>query len=213
MTSDFLIFDLDGTISNPAVGIYRSINFALAHFGYPEIDEAEVSRHIGPPLDTTFMTLTKTKSHAQIEALVEKFRERYSEVGYTENVLYPGVESALMRLSHAGVRLGVCTSKRSDFAQAILEMFDLRRLFEFVYGGDVGISKADQLRELLQRGIAGPGSTMVGDRAIDIRAAKENGLASIGVLWGNGSKLELVKAGADRLFTDPRQLAMLTYAA
>jgi phosphoglycolate phosphatase len=145
-------------------------------------------------------------------ALVAKFRERYADVGYSENSLYPGVPDALDRLFRRGTRLGLCTSKRIDFAERILTMFGLRAHFEFVSGGDVGVAKAVQLSQLLKGGLAGPGSTMVGDRAIDIVAGKTNALRAIGVLWGHGSESELADAGADRLLSDPIQLEVLADA-
>jgi uncharacterized protein len=91
-------------------------------------------------------------------------------------------------------------------------MFGLRARFEFVSGGDVGVTKAAQLSQLLKGGLAGPGSTMVGDRAIDIVAGKTNALRAIGVLWGHGSESELADAGADRLLSDPIQLEVLADA-
>lgn len=207
--SNHLIFDLDGTISDPALGTLRSINYALRSFGYPELLESEISAYIGPPIDLTFKGLTRSDSEVHILALVAKFRERYAEVGYSENVLYPGIDAAVDDLVRRGVRLGLCTSKRVDFADRILTLFGLRGHFEFVCGGDVGIAKTAQLSRLLADGVAGPGSTMVGDRAIDVLAGKTNALRSIGVLWGHGSESELVDAGADRVLSEPSQLAEL----
>jgi phosphoglycolate phosphatase len=212
MASDHLIFDLDGTISDPAVGICRSMNYALTHFGYAEIRDAEVSAFIGPPIDVTFRALTQSDSHQHIAALVTRFRERYSDVGYSENSLYAGIEDALKGLLERGARLGLCTSKRSDFAEKILAMFGLLRRFEFVCGGDVGISKSAQLSQLVRDRVTGQGSTMIGDRAIDILAGKANGLRSVGVLWGHGSEAELRDVGADRILSNPFQLSELVDA-
>ncbi len=85
--TSFLIFDLDGTISDPAVGIGRSINYALQHFGYPIIQDHEVPQYIGPPLDATFHALSGNVSSEHIAALVAKYRERYADVGFSENML------------------------------------------------------------------------------------------------------------------------------
>jgi len=90
----FLVFDLDGTISDPVVGIGRSINHALAHFGHSTIPDSEVSRYIGPPLDWAFKTITGSSSPEHLAALVAKYRERYADVGYSENTLYPCVPQA-----------------------------------------------------------------------------------------------------------------------
>jgi phosphoglycolate phosphatase len=145
--------------------------------------------------------------------LVAKYRERYADVGYSENTLYPGIDGALAKLAQSGSRLGVCTSKRIDFAEKVLSMFHLRSHFHFVIGGDVGVSKTTQLKNLLTEGLATPGSTMIGDRAIDILAGKSNSLRSIGVLWGHGSQAELVAVGADQVLSDPLELGGLGYAA
>jgi phosphoglycolate phosphatase len=212
MTDAHLIFDLDGTISDPAVGIHRSINYALEHFGHPEVSKSVISAHIGPPIDLTFKGLTQIDSDLHIMALVAKFRERYGEIGYSENSVYPGIGDALERLTLRRARLGVCTSKRVDFAERILTVFGLRRHFEFVCGGDVGVSKTVQVSRLLEAGTTGHGSTLIGDRAVDVLAAKANSLRAIGVLWGYGSEAELEDAGADRVLLDPAQLGELADA-
>ena len=118
MKYDFLIFDLDGTISDPKKGIVRSMNAALKCHGFAERGEEELSTLIGPPLDAAFAALVSTTDSALIGSLVSKFRERYSDVGYSENVLYPGVAEALEQLSSiSDIQLGICTSKRVDFAE------------------------------------------------------------------------------------------------
>jgi phosphoglycolate phosphatase len=204
-----LILDLDGTISDPSVGILRSINYALTSFGYATIGDSEVAAYIGPPIDVIFRSLTRARSNEHILDLVARFRERYADVGYSENSLYPGIPEALEVLRQRGAKLGLCTSKRGDFAERILTMFGLRQHFTFVSGGDVGISKSAQLSRLLSDGLAGPGSTMIGDRGIDIFAGKANSLRTVGVLWGHGTESELVDAGPDRVLSDPLQLGEL----
>ena len=204
-----LIFDLDGTLSDPVVGIGRSLNYALEAFGYRSLAACEVSRYVGPPLDRAFRQIVPDASHDTVLALVAKYRERYSDLGYAENTLYPGITDALAAISSDGVQMGVCTSKRREFAERILELFNLRQHFLFVDGGDVGVGKADQLRALLDQGTVGPASTMIGDRAVDIEAARANGLAAVGILWGHGTKAELLRAAPDRLLESPVELAAL----
>ncbi len=188
---DLLLFDLDGTLSDPLVGIGRSINYALAHYGYAERELEQLSVHIGPPLDETFKALTGVATPSHIHALVAKYRERYADVGYSENVLYPGIPEALAALGKAGIPMGVCTSKRVDFAEKILEMFNLRPHFHFVSGGEIGIHKWQQMQALLADGQVSTSSVMVGDRAVDMVAAHHNDLAAAGVLWGHGTRGEL----------------------
>lgn len=204
-----LVFDLDGTLTDPLRGISRCVNHALTCQGQEEAPEASVAALIGPPLDQIFQTLVPGASAAVVEEFVAKYRERYALLGYAENEIYDGVADALTSLSEAGLRMGVCTSKRVDFAEKILEHFGLRSHFEFVDGGDVGVSKAQQLEALRRNGWVGAHSRMIGDRAVDILAAHENGLSSVGVLWGYGSRAELAEAGADEILTEPERLLQL----
>lgn len=206
---DTLVFDLDGTISDPAVGIRRSIDFALARFGFPPMPEAAISLHVGPPLDATFRALTSETSPARIAELVAAFRERYGAIGYAENVLYPGIPEAIEQLAQRGVTLAVCTSKRVDFAERILVLFGLRAHFAVVSGGEIGVEKAHQLGELLAARRIGGRSVMIGDRAIDIHAARRNDLRAVGVLWGHGPHVELESAGPERILAAPHELADL----
>lgn len=206
---DMLLLDLDGTISDPAEGIGRSIDHALVSYGYAPLVPGTVSAHIGPPLDDTFRQLTGTTCEDRIAALVARYRERYAEKGYAENTLYPGVTGALARLTERGIPLGLCTSKRVDFAEQVLSHFALREHFVVVSGGDIGIPKAEQLGRLIDASEVGPGSVMIGDRAVDVHAGRANGLRAVGVLWGHGSVEELETAGPDRLLEHPDELAGL----
>ena len=201
-----LVFDLDGTLSDPAVGIGRCINHALRHYGHPAIADADVPRYIGPPLDESFAAIVRGASAQHVAALVERYRDRYADIGYAENTIYAGIPEALGALRDAGATLGVCTAKRVDFAERILDHFGIRRHFAFVSGGDVGIRKAGQLAALLRDGAIDGRATMIGDRAVDIVAAKANGLRSVGVSWGHGGVAELRAAGPDVLLESPAEL-------
>src|SRR5690606_23739053 len=119
----------------------------------------------GPPIDLTFETLVPQAGPAGVAVLVASYRERYGRVGYAENTLYPGVPDMLDRLRAAGFRCGVCTSKRRDFADQVLDLFELTRHFDFVSGGDVGVRKADQLALLRTQGTIDAAAVMIGDRA------------------------------------------------
>jgi phosphoglycolate phosphatase len=209
MTHDLVLFDLDGTLSDPLAGIGRSLNFALAHFGYATRALSDLAQYVGPPLDDTFKALTGVSGDKEIKALVAKYRERYVEVGYAENVLYPGVAEALARLSKANIPLAVCTSKRQDFAEKILARFGLLPYFRFISGGEIGIHKTQQIQALVAQGLVSRLSLMVGDRAIDVSAAHSNGLQAGGVLWGYGSPAEVVGAKPRYLFHSPGELLRL----
>ena len=209
MPHDLLLFDLDGTLSDPLEGIGRSINYALTHFGFPEQPMADLAAFIGPPLDGSFRAITGIHEVEVVVALVAKYRERYAEVGYSENVLYPGIAEALDSLGRAGMPMAVCTSKRVDFAQQILEMFGLRHHFRFVSGGEIGTHKWQQMAALRSQNQVTLSSVMIGDRAVDMVAAHRNGLTAAAVLWGYGSPAELHAEAPRYCFATPGDLLQL----
>lgn len=209
MHYDLLIFDLDGTLSDPGTGIARSINYALARHGYEVRPESELVRYIGPPIDRIFAAITGSSEVSEISALVGTYRKRYGAVGYAENTICEGVPQALEQLAGAGARLGVCTSKRQDFAEKILEMFGIRKYFLFVDGGDIGINKWQQMEGLVREGVVTRNSVMIGDRGVDLVAAHRNGLSSAGVLWGYGSGEELRRENPRHLLDSPAALLLL----
>ncbi len=204
---DVVLFDLDGTLSDPLEGIGRSLNYALTHFGYPTRPLTELARYIGPPLDAGFRELTGSTDAAHIDELVVRYRERYGDIGYAENTLYAGIPELLAGLRGHGYRMGVCTSKRADFAEKILDLFGLRAHFDFVSGGEIGTPKWQQLGALCARGLASTRSLMVGDRAVDMIAAHRNGLTAAGVLWGFGDRAELQAENPLHLFSRPDQIS------
>ena len=210
MKYEYLIFDLDGTISDPKDGIVKCLNHALSSHSFPIQDEEELSTYIGPPLDSTFKAITNSDNTDLIASLVTKYRERYSEIGYSENVIYKGIPEILETLaSISKIKLGICTSKREDFARKILDLFGLTHYFCFINGGDVGIEKWQQLGYLLDNCIISSQSVMIGDRYIDITAAQKNKLSAAGVLWGYGSHSELSEHKPSHLFTKPCELESL----
>ena len=209
MNYDTLLFDLDGTISDPLEGIGRSINHALDHFGYSQIPMDEIAQHIGVPLDGLFRLFSEETADETILPMVDIYRERYIEVGYAENELYPEMPEILRSLTQSGMCMGICTSKRKDYATKIVEMFGLLDCFEFVSGGDVGISKAQQIEDLVRDGLASANSLMIGDRAVDLTSGHANGLGAAGVLWGFGSREELEKENPRHLFSEPEELLEL----
>ena len=141
--------------------------------------------------------------------LVDAYRDRYSRVGYAENVLYEEMKTVIPDLADSGYRLGVCTSKRADYAEKIVDMFDLLHHFEFVDGGDVNIRKSAQIERLVANGVDAETAVMIGDRGVDIEAAAHSGVASIGVTWGFGDRNELKLARADHIVETPAELLEL----
>jgi phosphoglycolate phosphatase len=204
-----VVFDLDGTLSDPLQGIGRSINHALSRHGYDERPVSELAGFVGPPLDETFRLLTGREDTAHVRELVASYRERYSDVGYAENAVYEGVPAMLDSLAASGVVLGICTSKLSVFAERILSHFGLREHFAFISGGDIGVHKWQQLAALRAQGQLDDAAVMVGDRAIDIDAAHRNRISSCGVSWGFGSVEELRSASPRYLCDRPGEIAEL----
>jgi len=213
MGAPVVVFDLDGTISDPLVGFARSINHALRLQGLPDREPHELTRFIGPPLIESAIELTGSDDPARHERLIADYRRRYGESGYAENTLYDGIPEALHALRDTGATLGVCTSKRVDFAEAILRRFGLRELFAFVSGGDIGVHKWQQLQALREAGAVDGDTVMVGDRAVDITSAHRNGLHACGVLWGFGSLAELQSEQPRHLAEKPDDLRRLLRAA
>jgi phosphoglycolate phosphatase len=205
---DLILFDLDGTISNPLEGIGKSINYALTQFNYKPLELSEIAKYIGPPLDETFTLITGSETKSK--ALIAKYRERYGDIGYSENALYPGINEALIALSRTGTPMAVCTSKLRSFAEKILDMFNILHHFQFISGGDVGVTKYQQIEFLVSKNKASKSTVMVGDRAVDIIAAHKNGLTGCGVLWGYGSYLELTDESPSYLFNAPNDLIQLS---
>lgn len=207
---ELVLFDLDGTLSDPLEGIGRSINHALAHFGYPERTLDELAWCIGPPLADSFPILTGRPDPTHTEALILKYRERYGSIGYAENTLYPGIAELLAALATRGVPMALCTSKRTDFAEQVLDHFGLRQHFRFVSGGasrsGLAHQKWEQMAELRAQGLVGERSLMVGDRKFDMVAAHRNGLSAAGVLWGYGSREELEAESPRHLCATPAEL-------
>jgi len=203
------LFDLDGTISNPLEGIHKSINDALLAFGHDAVTSAQVRPMIGPPLTEIFESILGPVDEVKMIGLIDTYRERYADVGYAENIVYEGMPDMIHSLHDAGFRLGICTSKRADYASRIIDMFGLSDYFSFIDGGDVYIKKATQIEHLVANGIDATKTVMIGDRAVDIDAAKRNRVASIGVAWGFGDYAELDQANPDHIAHSPKELLEL----
>ena len=202
MGIDYALFDLDGTLTDPKVGITRSAAHALRHFGI-QANPEDLTCFIGPPLIETFSERFGL-TEAQLPTAVSKFREYFEPRGWLENVPYPGIEATLSRLQGAGIRLILATSKPEAFARRIMERFDLARYFTLLCGAPMDEKKAFKAavveRALREGGVTDKSrALMVGDRRHDVEGARQNGLSTVGVLWGYGTKEELETAGAKYL--------------
>ena len=206
MKFETLIFDLDGTVSDPSEGIINCVNHGLSTGGFQAATPTAIRRLIGPPLTEIFEALTGETDEDKAIDFVSAYRERYAVSGYRENVIYPEVPAVIARLAMTGAKLGICTSKRADYAEKIVDMFDLRHYFAFVDGGDIHVKKFTQLEKLVANGMDAAGAVMIGDRAVDIEAARINDIASIGVSWGFGDKNEIAEANPDFIADRPEAL-------
>jgi phosphoglycolate phosphatase len=211
LTTRVLLFDLDGTLTDPKRGIVGSIRFALDQFGVSCPSDEVLASYIGPPLRGTFATLLDTSDAERIEEAVRLYRQRFADMGLYENTVYEGVPAMLDTVRHLACAAYVATSKPAVYAERIVIHFGLGHHFRKVYGAELDgrwDDKAELLAYLLATEGASPSeSVMVGDRAADIMAAKANQVRSVGVLWGYGSEAELTDAGADMLCRTPSELA------
>ena len=203
-----IFFDLDGTLTDPKPGITRSIQYALQKLDHPTIPtEDELTWCIGPPLRASFATMLG--DHAADRA-VTLYRERFSDVGLYENGVYDGIGDVLTKLCTAGHRLYVATSKPHVFAERIIDHFGLRDHFERVFGSELDGTRVDKshlLEYALREVSVDPSKTlMIGDRSHDMVGAKNNGMQRIGVLYGYGSRDELLEAGAQHVCATPGEI-------
>lgn len=211
MSWNTVLFDLDGTLTDPKVGITTAVARALAAFGIRR-EPDELTDFIGPPLEESFMGGYGMTEEQAAEA-VQEYRAYYNVTGWLENVPYEGIAAFLAALKERGKMLLVATSKPEALARRILEHFELADYFSLICGAhpERGPSKkADVVAEALARSGAEKGcAVMVGDRKHDVIGARENGIPCVGVLYGYGSREELESAGAAAVAADLNELLAL----
>ena len=195
-----VLFDLDGTLTNPGQGITNSVAYALKKFGIEVEDRQELYKFIGPPLYESFMKYYGF-SQEKAETAVSFFREYFRDTGIFENEVYGGITDLLDKIKNSGRKIILATSKPEEFAKRVLSHFGLDKYFDFVAGATMDSSRVEKsdviAYAIKESGCTGENAVMIGDRLHDILGAKENGLDSIGVLFGYGSREELEEAGAD----------------
>jgi phosphoglycolate phosphatase len=208
-----VLFDLDGTLTDPAEGIIRCIQHSLQTLNLACPPPAELVSYIGPPLRLSFATLCRSSDVDLVERAVEIFRERFSTVGLFENFVYADVSQTLAQLQSQSYRLFVATSKPQIYAERILQRFALADYFVEIHGNELDgrlDDKAEMIRELLlQHGLSPQETIMVGDRHHDVVAAKRNQVLSLGVTYGYGSRDELTESGADHICDSPLEIVSL----
>jgi phosphoglycolate phosphatase len=207
--SRHIYFDLDGTLTDPSVGITRCIQHALKRVGVQQLPKEQLLRCIGPPLHDSIAHLV---GDARAETALAHYRNRFVDIGWQENRVYGGVLELLGQLVNLGHTLYVATSKPAIFANRILRHFELSNYFRGVYGAELDGTRSDKaelLRFALHQQRSNSATIMVGDRQHDIVAALANDIAAIGVTYGFGSLQELRAAGAERVAATPAELADL----
>lgn len=207
----YILFDLDGTLTDPKVGITKSVAYALKCFGIEVEDLDSLCKFIGPPLKESFMNYYGMNSEDGDKA-VEMYREYFRPYGVYENEVYQGISALLEALQNEGRRVILATSKPTVFAKTILEHFGLMQYFDVVVGSELDgtrVKKAEVIEYALQlAGVTDKSQVvMIGDREHDVIGAKKNGVASIGVTYGYGSREEHESCGADIIVESVKELA------
>ena len=195
---DLIMFDLDGTLTDPEEGITKSVQYALEAYGIQENDRNKLRRFIGPPLVDGFMNFYGMTREDALKS-VDKYRERFSVVGLYENRLFDGTAEMLKTLKNNNKVLALATSKPHIFASKILEHFDIAKYFDIVVGAELDGTrneKKEVIKEVLKRADNCKYPVMIGDRKHDCIGALENGIPCIGVSFGFAEEGELEENGA-----------------
>lgn len=209
-----LLFDMDGTLIDSAVGITRCVAHALTRMQVAVPPQETLRRWIGPSLRASFAPLLGDAG--RVEQAVAHYRERFESHGWAEHAPYAGIGEAIAALHAGGHRLAVVTAKHEPHARKIAAHLPFGGLFEDVIGATADGSRSDKpelIAEALRRFALAPRQCwMIGDRHMDITGARHHGMRNIGVLWGFGGEAELREAGALRLAASPAQLPALLAA-
>ncbi len=209
----YILFDLDGTLTESAPGIINSLKYALERLGVTDYDRTILDKFIGPPLAVSFEKFFGFKGEKCNNA-IKIYREYFSKKGLFENSVYAGVEDMLARLKSAGLKLAVATSKPEVFARRILDKFGLSGYFEVICGIPLDNEKMTKA-QVIDRAVAELSAAdkqavlMVGDRDYDVAGAHQNGIECMGVTYGYGSRSELESAGAEYIAASAEEAAEL----
>ncbi len=194
-----ILIDLDGTLTDPKVGITTSARYGLEKIGHPISDEINIDWIIGPPLKASLAKILNVEAdHVLAEQALMGYRERFAVKGLYENHVFEGVAETLAEMKRLGYRLFVATAKPTVYAKQILEHFDLAQYFTDIYGSELNgerTNKAELIQYILeQQKLQADQCLMVGDREHDIFGARQNGIDTIAVNYGYGSQEELALA-------------------
>ncbi|MEB9683639.1 phosphoglycolate phosphatase [Bacillus thuringiensis serovar pingluonsis] len=204
------LFDLDGTLTDPKEGIVNSVLYALKKVGIEELHISELDSFIGPPIQQSFVE-RYNMNEGEVERAVFYFREYLKQSGLLENNIYDGIPNLLKQLKDTGNHLFIATSKPTVLAEQVIEHFQLTNYFEDIIGSNLDgtrIKKEEIIAHILQTNeeLNKEEIVMIGDRKHDIIGANQNGIASIGVLYGYGSETELTEVGVTHIANDVKEL-------
>lgn len=208
-----VLFDLDGTLTDPKEGITKSVQYALEKMGIIEPDLRKLEPFIGPPLQETFVN-EYGMDNEQANAAIQFYRERFKAKGMFENKLYPGIIELLMQLKEQNKILIVATSKPTVFAEQILQFFNLHSYFDLVIGSNLDgtrSTKTEIIQYILDQypKLDRSEFIMIGDRKHDIIGATNTGIHSIGVTYGYGSIEEITPASPTYVVRSIEELSEL----
>ncbi|WP_318361603.1 HAD family hydrolase [uncultured Agathobaculum sp.] len=199
----YILFDLDGTLTDSSEGITKSVQYALDKMGIHEPDLKPLERFIGPPLYDEFRR-SYGFDDAEAKQAIDFYRERFGVVGWKENLLYDGIPELLKALTEAGKTLSTASSKPAFFVDKIVKYFNIEQFFTVVSGatldGSIG-TKTQVVQQALERLNVQDRSqaVLIGDRLHDAEGARACGIDCIGVTFGFGSREELESAGANHV--------------
>ena len=207
---EYILFDLDGTITDSGEGITKSVQYALKSFDINVEKLEDLNKFIGPPLKDSFKKYYNFDDE-KAELGLKKYREYYAEKGIFENSLYDGVVDVLEGLKKNNKTIILATSKPEVYAKQILEYFKVDKYFTFAAGSDfeeTRVKKGEVIKYALEEAKISDLSkvVMIGDREHDIIGAKENNIKSIGVLYGYGDVVELTQARAEYIAKTPKEI-------
>jgi len=205
-----ILFDLDGTISDPKIGITKSVQYGLKKMNIDEPDIDKLEHFIGPPLRLSFEECYGFTPEQAMQA-IGYYRERFEEKGMYENTLYDGIRELLATLKEQGYVLAIATSKPTVFAKEILRYFELQHYFDFIGGSNLDETRSfkwEVIEYVMQQfeQYTPEQFIMIGDRKYDINGAKKMGIDSIGVTYGYGSQEELQAASANYIIDTVKEL-------
>lgn len=208
---NIVLFDLDGTLTDPAEGIANSVAYALDKYGIEVEDKTELYKFIGPPLYESFSNFYGFSEEKSREAITF-YREYYKEKGINECRLYDGIKDLLESLKKSGYILALATSKPDIFAHRVLENYNIHSYFDFIGAATADEKTRSTKEQVIDYVLSSLNVTdtsklvMIGDRYFDINGAKHFGIDSIGVTFGYGSYEELKEAGATYIVNTPNEI-------